>query len=111
MIAREEQKNHTKNAILDYSSELMEDANDFSWQSAKASHAVLLCRMEEGKVEWCETSKIDRIRRAHAQRLPSQSVSTAPTRFKSDLKPAVCKFYQKGTCQQQKDHETGGDVL
>ena len=108
MIAREEQNTATKNAMLDYLSELMEDANDFSWQSAKASHAVLLCRMEEGKVEWGETSKIDRISRAHAQRLPSQGTSTAPTRFKSDLKPVVCKFYQKGTCQQQKNHETGG---
>ena len=106
MIAKEEQNIDTKNAMLDYLSELMEDLNDFSWQSAKASNTVLLCRMEEGKVEWSETSKIDRI--THAQRLPSQSVSTAPTRFKSDLKPAGCKFYQKGTCQHQKDHETGG---
>ena len=39
----------------------MEDANDFSWQAAKASHAVMLCRMEEGKVEWHETHKLDRI--------------------------------------------------
>ena len=35
MIAREEQNIDTKNAMLDYLSELMEDANDFSWQSAK----------------------------------------------------------------------------
>ena len=51
------------------------------------------------------------MRCAHAQKLPSQSVSTALTGFKSDLKPAVCKFYQKGMCQQQKDHETGGGGL
>ena len=79
MITKEEQNIDTKNyAMLDYLSVLMDDANDFSWQSAKASHAVLLCRMEEGKVEWSETSKIDRIRHPHAQRLPSQSVCTAP---------------------------------
>ena len=62
MIAREESNADTKNAILDYSSEIMEDDSDFSWQSAKSSHAVLLCRMEEGKVEWSEITKIDRIR-------------------------------------------------
>ena len=28
----------------------MEDTSDFSWVSAKASHAVLLCKMEEGKL-------------------------------------------------------------
>ena len=66
--AREEKNLDVKNAMLEYLSEIMEDANDFSWQSAKASHAVLLCRMEEGKVEWHETHKLDRIRRAHAQR-------------------------------------------
>ena len=63
MIAREENNIETKNAMLDYRSEIMEDANDFSWQSAKASHSVLLCRMEEGKIEWSDTIKIDRIRR------------------------------------------------
>ena len=66
MIAREENNIQTKNAMLDYLSEIMEDANDFSWQSAKASHAVLLCRMEEGKVDWSDTTKIDQIRCAHA---------------------------------------------
>ena len=36
MIAREENNVQIKNAMLDYLSEIMEDANDFSWQSAKA---------------------------------------------------------------------------
>ena len=47
MIAREENNVDTENAMLDYLSEITEDANDFSCQSAKASHAVLLCRMDE----------------------------------------------------------------
>ena len=107
MIAREESNLDTKNAMLDYLGEIMEDANDFSWQSAKASHAVLLCRMEGGKVEWSETAKIDRIRRAHAQRIPSQT-NVSQNRSKSETKTAVCRFYQRAMCQHQKDHETGG---
>ena len=91
-----------------YLSELMEDTNAFSWQSAKTSYAVLLSGMEEGKVEWSETFKFGRMRRAHVQRLPSQSANTALTRFQSDLKPAVCRFFQKGMCQHRKDSETGG---
>ena len=75
MIAREETNLQIKNSMLDYLSEIMEDANDFSWQSAKASHVVLLCRMEEGKVDWADTVKIDRIRRAHAQRAPPQHLN------------------------------------
>ena len=105
MIAREENNIQTKNVMLDYLSEIMEDANDFSWQSAKASHAVLLCRMEEGKVDWSETTKIDRIRRAHAQRAPPQNLA-GNSKPKSELKTMVCRFYQKGTFQKDKDHET-----
>ena len=40
MIAREDSNVDTKNAMLDYLSKIMEDVTDFSWQSAKASHAV-----------------------------------------------------------------------
>ena len=87
--------------MLDYLSEIMEDANDFSWQSAKASHAVLL------NVEWAETTKIDSIRHAHAQRLPFQNVG-AGSKSKSEAKSAVCRFFQKGMCQKDRDHETGG---
>ena len=68
MIIREEQNLEVKNAMLEYLGKIMEDMQDFSWQSAKASHTVLLCCMKEGKVDWLETVKIDRIWRAHAQR-------------------------------------------
>ena len=74
----------------------------------KASHAVLLCRIEEVKVEWSETTKIDRIRRAHVQKLPSQN-STIHSKSKSETKTAICRFYQRAMCQHQKDHETGGN--
>ena len=47
---------HTRENMLDYVINLLEDAQDFSWSSAKASHAVLLCRMEQGDVRsWNET--------------------------------------------------------
>ena len=53
--------------MLDYLINLLEDATDFSWASAKASHTLLLCRMEQGEIEsWTETEKINRVRRAHA---------------------------------------------
>ena len=54
--------------ILQYPEDIMEDASDFSWQSAKSSHAVLLCEMERGKVTWSDTTRIDRVRRAYAQK-------------------------------------------
>ena len=55
--------------MLDYCINFLEDATDFSWSSAKASHAVLLCCIEQGKISsWLETDMINRLRRAHAQR-------------------------------------------
>ena len=54
--------------MLDYISDLMNDAQDVGWNPAKVSHAVLLCHMEEGKILWQEMAKIKRIRRTHTQR-------------------------------------------
>ena len=59
---RDESDPDLKQHMLDYLIALMDDANDFSWTSAKASHAVLLCRMEQGEVEdFSDTFAIDRI--------------------------------------------------
>ena len=51
--------------MLQYLGDLMEDAIDI-WESAKASHPVLLCKIDQGRVT--DTMHIDRIRRAHAQK-------------------------------------------
>ena len=42
-IMREEKCDESNNCMLDYLIALLDDTNDFSWQSAKASHAILLC--------------------------------------------------------------------
>ena len=57
-----------KNRKAMYLNDLMEDAFDFSWANTKASHTVLLCEMETDMVSWQDTQRIDRIRRAHAQK-------------------------------------------
>ena len=43
-IIREEQNNQTRNHMLEYLSDIMEDSHDFGWQAAKASDAVLFVR-------------------------------------------------------------------
>ena len=53
-----------KENMLDYLINLLDDAHDFFWTSAKSSHAVLLSRMEQGEIKtWADTEKIDRVRR------------------------------------------------
>ena len=52
----------TREHMLDYVINLLDDATDFSWASAKASHAVLLCPMEQGEIAgWQDTEKVDRV--------------------------------------------------
>ena len=82
--------------MLDYMS-------DFGWPSAKGAHAVL-CRMEEGKVNWSMTEKIDRIRRAHAQKV----INVAPKKVNTESQGVPCKFFQSQKCPHKTDHHTGG---
>ena len=55
----EEKDLNCREKMLMYLGDLMEDATDFSWSNAKASHAVLLCEMERGAVTWQDTGRID----------------------------------------------------
>ena len=96
--------------MLSYVADLMEDCHDFGWQSAKGAHAVVLCHMEENKVNWDETNKLDRLRRVHAQRTPN-SYTSLGRKFKSKDKGISCRFYQKGTCGQKSEHEKGASCI
>ena len=99
-------------AYVDYVINLLEDANDFSWASAKASHAVLLCRMEQREVVgWSDVEKIDRIHRAHVQRHISQQSTQGKTHEKNGKQPTkfvACVYFNKKKCSQTKYHETKG---
>ena len=85
-ILREEQNPQVKEHMIDYLIALMEDAHDFSWDAARASYAVLLCRMEQGEVKnYTETEKLDRIRRANAQRHVFSSTNEGQNSLLSNL--------------------------
>ena len=58
-IMRDEENLQTRGHMLNYLIALFDDSNDISAQAAKASHAVLLCRMEQGEIaSWAETENI-----------------------------------------------------
>ena len=94
--------------MIQYMGELMEDATDFSWQGAKAAHAVLLCEFERGTVNWENTARIDRIRRAHAQKHVSSNKTWG--KVEKSSKPWYCKPFQTGSCSSTKDHEVNGKL-
>ena len=85
-----------KNSMLGYLISLLDDSNYFSWSSAKASHAVLLCCMGQGEIkDFTVTDKIDRVRRAHAQRhtLNDQDASKKPAKH-NHSKAMACHIWE-----------------
>ena len=106
----EESNQNSKDAMLDYLISIMGDSNDFFWSSAKASHAVLLCCMEQGEIkDFTETDKIDRVRRVHAQRHTSAIQDTINHALKhNNNRSMVCQYYNSRICSQQNSHEAKG---
>ena len=106
----EESDSKIKEHMLDYCMNLLEDATDFSWSSAKAIHEVLLCCMEQGEIAgWLDTDKIDRVRRAHAQRhVAAHSTAVRSEKGHTSSKSIPCVYYNKNSCVQKATHETKG---
>ena len=88
---QEEKSEHNKACMLDHLGNIMEDASDFSWYSNKACHAVILTNME-AELNWADTDKIDRIRRAHAQRHTSGAEPLPHTLQLKRIKPLIKKW-------------------
>ena len=111
---QEEKSDQSRSAMLDYLGNLMEDASDFSWESAKACHAILLTNMEADRVSWVETDKVDRFRRAHAQRhvtvTQTSATRSATKKSKNSYSRGaiICKYFQEGTCRFPTHHKTAG---
>ena len=106
----EESDQKCRDRMLAYLGDIMEDATDFGWANAKASHAVMLCEMERGSLTWFDSDRIDRLRRAHAQRHSAPNKQNWGKGSDNTRRPWYCRQFQLGLCAHQKDHEVGGRV-
>ena len=106
----EEKDQNCHELMLQYMADLMEDTNDFTWSNAKAAHAVLLCEMERGVLTWHDTNKIDRIRRAHAQKHTIAHKQNWGRNSDFHKKPWFCKAFQPNSCTFYRDHEVNGKL-
>ena len=108
---RDESDPENRACVLDYLIALLVDSNDFSWSAAKSSHAVLLCRMEQGEIaNFSCTDQIDRVRRAHAQRhvIGNQNADKLFAKKSKATKSMPCQFFNAGSCLHPQTHETKG---
>ena len=99
-IRQEEQDPVIKENMSDYVTELLQDACDYGWDSAKGAHSVLLHRMQDGVVTWHNVKEIHKIRKRYAHTVVNSSVSD-----KKVLKIVPCLKYNKGQCSRSSDHE------
>ena len=96
--------------MLNYLSDFIEDANDFSLHGAKEAHAVLMCDMERGAVTWDDTASIDRVRRARIQKHVQNFKNFGKNGEMVNKRPWFCKLYQSGAIAFGKDHESNGKL-
>ena len=82
-IRQEEKDSSIREHMIEYLTELMQDACDYSWESAKGAHSVLLHRMANGVVDWSQVKEVQKIRKRYAQTTPTQSHEKAQQKSKS----------------------------
>ena len=100
-IQQEEKDSVVKDNMSQYLVELMQDACDFTWESAKGAHSVLLHRMTDGVLDWHNLDEIQKIRKRYAQTFGNQNQAD---RIKQ-MKTVPCIKFNKGNCSKSHDHE------
>ena len=88
--------------MIQYLTELTQDACDFSWEAAKGAHSVLLHRRADGVVDWSNITEIHKIRQRYAQ---TNSVQHVQERQKKINETAPCIQFNKGQCSRLREHE------
>ena len=63
-IRQEEQDLVIKENMSEYVTELLQDACDYGWKSAKGAHSVLLHRMQDGVLTWHNVKEIHKNQKA-----------------------------------------------
>ena len=74
-IRQEKQDPVIREHMIDYLTELTQDACDFSWEATKGAHAVLMHRMGDGVITWTDIAEIHKLRTRYAQTHSTQGVS------------------------------------
>lgn len=91
--------------MLSHLQDLMQDAMDYSWETARSYHKLLLQQFERNLLSWKDSDRIAEFRRTHAHRGPLTTVTNASSApKKGSEKQQYCAAYQRGACQQRTDH-------
>ena len=93
----EESDVNIRQNMLEYFRQLIQDAQETNWFTAKSAHKVLLIEMESGKISWKDARLINQMRARYTQR----------TIFPGALQALPYNYYNKENCIYENDHMEG----
>ena len=99
----EESDVNVRQNMLEYLQQLIQDAQETNWFTAKSAHKVLLIEMERGKISWKDVRLIHQMRARYTQR----TIYPGSGEKKLGKQAVPCKFFNKGNCIYENDHVEG----
>ena len=100
-----------RNNMIAYGADLIQNALDLNWSTAKGAYKVLLCHMESTTLNWDNMAEIQALRHQYAQRNVFRSNSNANSsapQNRSYPKKALCSRFQTASCSFDNDHTSDG---
>ena len=97
-LLRHNTDDNNKDHMLHHLQDLMHDATMYPWRNVRNFHGIVLGMMEQGELNWDDTSTIQQLQQQYA-RIPH--VPTVP--MTPDLTP--CTKYQTEQCTQAGTHD------
>ena len=82
---------------------MMEDAIEFPWQNVRDFYWVVSSHIENNRLEWSDTDKIQKLRAKHAQKHETPA-KKQPAQAAQSEKIRYCGPFQNGSCQERADH-------
>ena len=109
---QEQRDTATSQHMLSHGINVLQDAVDVSFPVAKGAYAVTMHEMEEGRVTWGDTERLERIRQLYTQRhlfqgTPEVASQAGKTAMQGNNRQ-VCAAYQNGSCSSETDHRDNG---
>ena len=102
-----------KENILAYGVDLFQDAVDVSWEVARGANSVVLQEIEQGRLTWSDSEKLQRVRTLYTQRAQvtdstDKAYSQGGGNAVSASNKVVCRYYNFGKCPKDNNHVSSG---
>ena len=110
---QEEQDPYLRSNMVEYLTELFQNACDHSWQAAKGDHLVVMTKMEEGLITWGDLKEVNKVRKTYVKASsnfnPGDNNNNNTNSRKVPKKPSSvpCREYNEGRCNRTIDHDIG----